>query len=57
MILALLLTLFLPEKKAVLTVNLGSSPMKSSRASGSESEKTAESEISENMPMLYNTES
>ena len=57
MILALLLTLFLPEKKTALIVNVGS-PKKTNRASGSDdSDKTAESEISENMPMLFNTDS
>ena len=58
MILALLLTLFLPEKKKVLIVNPAASPKKSNRASCSEDgDITADSEATENMPMLYNTDS
>ncbi|XP_028403566.1 hippocampus abundant transcript 1 protein-like [Dendronephthya gigantea] len=57
-ILALLLTLFLPEKKKTMTVNLTASPNKLNRASTSDDgDKTADSEATESMPMLYNTDS
>jgi hypothetical protein len=57
-ILALLLTLFLPEKKKVLQVNLAASPKKSNRTSCSDdSDITANSEAAEKMPMLYETDS
>ena len=57
-ILALLLTLFLPEKKKVLQVNLAASPKKPSHTSCSDDgDITADNEVAEKMPMLYETDS
>ena len=58
MILALLLTLFLPEKKKVLQVNAAASPKKPNRTSCSDDgDITADNEIAEKIPMLYETDS